>query len=86
MLVSTLLAVDNVDPPTTPQVPILLLYGCGIDVGWIERCLELAFALEEQGSTVVILEFDAQKDISKRLFCRQDVQEAHNIVINSPVL
>ncbi len=53
-------------------------------VGKSTRCMEMAFALQELGKNVVLMEFDSQKDISKRLFRRVDVQQAHGIKILSP--
>lgn len=53
-------------------------------VGKSTRCLEMAFELAEQGQRVVIVEFDAQKDISKRLFRRKDVREEHSIRLHEP--
>lgn len=43
-------------------------------VGKTTRCMEMGFELADLGKRVVILEFDSQKDISKRLFRRDDVQ------------
>ncbi|KAG2499143.1 hypothetical protein HYH03_002726 [Edaphochlamys debaryana] len=49
-------------------------------VGKSTRTLEFAQALSQQGVSCAILEFDTQKDISKRVFRRPDVRERHNIV------
>ncbi len=48
-------------------------------IGKSTRCLEVAFELSQQGKSVVIIEWDTQKDITKRLFRRADVRERHNV-------
>lgn len=53
-------------------------------VGKSTRCTEVGFALAEQGKKVVMIEFDSQKDISKRTMKNPDVLRAHNIPIVIP--
>ena len=48
-------------------------------VGKRTRCFELATRLFQEGHRVGVLEFDPQKDISKRVFRRQSVIDKHSI-------
>lgn len=48
-------------------------------VGKSTRCFELATSLFQEGHRAGVLEFDPQKDISKRVFRRQSVIDKYNI-------
>lgn len=53
-------------------------------VGKSTRCLEMGFALADVGKKVVIVEFDSQKDISKRIMKNRGVLARHDIKIVEP--